>query len=122
VFSNTDNIVSIQRDTGLEQLAQYPDIARLDDQLKTLQDLFSCISNLELVITSCTSIAHIASSMGKDVCVIVPISCYYIWCNPNKECPWYGSTTKVFYQQHPRSWSEPLQELKLWLDEHYKDV
>jgi hypothetical protein len=110
-----NEMYSIQRDTGLEQLTS--DLIDLSTELKTLVDLFVCISKLDLVITSCTSIAHIASAMGKHVCVVVPISCYYVWCNPDNKNTWYGETTKIFYQQKPRSWKEPLEEMQKYLQD-----
>ena len=39
-------------------------------------DTFSLVSQMDLVITSCTSIAHIAAAQGKEVCVFVPIMEY----------------------------------------------
>lgn len=111
-------LISVQRDTGLEELEEFPDILDLSDELKTLPDLFACLNNLDLVITSCTSVAHIAASMGKQVVVIVPISCYYIWCNPTENTPWYGDNVKVFYQEKPRSWKEPIAKLKQWLSQY----
>jgi len=55
--------------------------------------------------------------MGKEVCVIVPISCYYVWCNPTDKTPWYGDNVHIFYQKQPRSWIEPLNQLKQYLGE-----
>jgi ADP-heptose:LPS heptosyltransferase len=75
------------------------------------------IWNLDLIITSCTSIAHFAAAMGKRTIVIVPISCYYTWCNPTKKSPWYGDNLTVLYQEKPRSWKEPLLELETILNE-----
>lgn len=112
------NLFSIQRDTGLDELEPFIDIITdLSQKLESLHDLFACINNLDIVVTSCTSVAHIAAAMGKEVCVIVPISCYYIWCNPTKQSPWYGDNVHVFYQQKPRSWKEPLQEFKQFLEQ-----
>lgn len=110
------HIFSIQRDTGLEQLDKFDNITDLSSKLNTLHDLFACINELDIVVTSCTSVAHIAAAMGKTVCVILPISCYYIWCNPSDKTPWYGNNVNLFYQCKPRSWREPLIELKKWLD------
>lgn len=112
-ISGDDQLYSIQRDTGLEQLTD--DLIDLSSELTTLTDLFVCISKLDLVITSCTSIAHISSAMGKHTIVIVPISCYYVWCNPDNKNTWYGENTKIFYQQKPRSWKEPLLEMEQYL-------
>ena len=121
VIPHSNNLFSIQRDTGLEELQPFsnpktlPYVEDLSKKLVSLHDLFACINNLDLVITSCTSVAHIAASMGKQVCIIVPISCYYVWCNPNSKTPWYGDNVRVFYQQKPRVWDEPLLQLFQYL-------
>lgn len=113
-------LYSIQRDNGLDELFDYIGyVIDLSSRLKTLQDLFSCINNLDLIITSCTSIAHIAAAMGKEVCVIVPISCYYVWCNTSDTTPWYGDNVHIFYQQKPRTWDEPLNKLNQYLLSKY---
>lgn len=123
---NTDDLFSIQRDTGLEELLPYrfinsdgysdSPIIDLSSKLETMYDLFACINNLDLVITSCTSVAHIAAAMGKKVVVIVPISCYYVWCNPTEKTPWYGVNVTVLYQKTPRTWKEPLIELTNYIN------
>jgi hypothetical protein len=107
-------VYSIQKDEGVEELTD--EVIALHDKLDTLYDLFSAIKNLDLVITSCTSCAHIAAAMGKEVCIIVPISCYYVWCNPTKTTPWYGNNVHIFYQESPRSWKEPLEQLTNYLN------
>ena len=80
-------------------------------------DTFSIISQMDLVITSCTSIAHIAASMGKEVCVFVPIMEYYVWTSSTGKSWWYGDNVYLFKQQKPRSWTEPLQELREFLND-----
>ena len=80
-------------------------------------DTFSLVSQMDLVITSCTSIAHIAASMGKKVCVFVPIMEYYVWTSFTGECLWYGDNVRLFRQKKPRSWDEPLQELREFLND-----
>lgn len=112
-------LYSIQRDNGLEELEEFKTVQDLSKELETLHDLFACIDNLDLVITSCTSVAHIAAAMGKEVCILVPISCYYVWCNLTKETPWYGNNVHVFYQQEPRCWKEPLLELTNFLNNNF---
>lgn len=106
---------SLQRDN---------DVIELPDQMKDLQHLIiswedtaACIECLDLVITSCTSIAHLASAMGKPTWVIVPILPYHIWAYGDKHSPWYLETTRVFRQTKFGSWDEPFDiinnELKL---------
>jgi tetratricopeptide (TPR) repeat protein len=79
-------------------------------------DTFSIINQMDLVITSCTSIAHIAASMGKEVCIFVPIMEYYSWTSSTGKSWWYGDNVHLFRQKKPRDWSHPLKELKEFLN------
>ncbi len=103
---------SLQRDTGLEQLEPYPQISDLSDRLETFKDTLSAIDNLDVIITSCTSIVHAAAAMGKRVILLCPISAYYLWSHSADQSPWYGKNVTILRQVKPRSWEEPLQQLK----------
>lgn len=80
-------------------------------------DTFSIVSQMDLVITSCTSIAHIAASQGKEVCVFVPIMEYYVWTSSTGKCMWYGENVHLFRQKRPRNWDEPLKQLEKFLND-----
>jgi hypothetical protein len=80
-------------------------------------DTFSIVSQMDLVITSCTSIAHIAASQGKEVCVFVPIMEYYVWTSSTGKSWWYGDNVHLFKQKKPRTWEEPLKQLKEFLND-----
>lgn len=110
-------LFSIQKDNGMEQLEDFDNVIDLSNKLDTLLDLFTCINNLDIIITSCTSCAHIAAAMGKKVFVIVPISCYYVWCQPGYKSNWYSDNVIVLYQKTPRIWDEPLSLLTQLLSE-----
>lgn len=81
--------------------------ADLRDQMKTWDDTAAIIEDLDLVITSCTSIAHCAAAMGKETWVIVPILPYYTWAYPGEKSFWYNSV-KLFRQTKYGNWDEPL--------------
>jgi hypothetical protein len=104
-------LYSLQRDTGVEQLDGYPTIIDLSPKLETFKDTLSAIKNLDVVITSCTSIAHAAAAMGKRTILLSPISAYYVWSHSAEQSPWYGDNVTILRQETPRSWDEPLQEL-----------
>ena len=80
-------------------------------------DTFSIVSQMDLVITSCTSIAHIAASQGKEVCVFTPIMEYYIWTSSTGKSWWYGDNVHLFKQKTPRNWKHPLSELEKFLND-----
>jgi hypothetical protein len=101
---------SLQRDDGLEELEGLP-ITDLSSHFTKFENTLAIIENLDLVITSCTSVAHAAAAMGKPTVVITPISSYYVWCHTMEQSPWYGDHVKLLRQEKPRSWKEPLTKL-----------
>lgn len=106
------NFYNLQRDTGVDQLSEFPNIIDPIKESNNILDLVSYIKQLDIVVTSCTSVAHIALAMGKLTFVWVPISCYYVWCNPTKKSPWYGNNCHVLYQEKPKNWQNCIAEQK----------
>lgn len=116
VLPRNVDIISIQRDTGLEELEDFPEILDVSSKLIDFEDTLGAIDNLDILITSCTSVGHAAAAMGKRVVIITPISAYYTWCHTMKQSPWYGDNLTLLRQQRPRVWDEPIKELKEVLD------
>ena len=111
---------SLQKDEGVEETVDFPNIHDLSSKLDTIEDTFALISNLDLVITSCTSVAHMAASQGKRTLIFVPISAYYTWSHSGKQSPWYGDNVTLLRQQKPRTWNEPMAQLKqILIEEKY---
>jgi tetratricopeptide (TPR) repeat protein len=119
--SDKAQLYSLQRDEGAEEVYRFDDIIPLHEfSMKTFEDTLFDISNLDLVITSCTSIAHASAAMGKETIVMVPMSAYYVWCNTwGEKSPWYGDNITVLRQVKPRCWKEPLQRLREILHVRY---
>jgi len=100
-----------------EQPPEGYDVKTFDIPNREFTDTFSIVSQMDLVITSCTSIAHIAASMGKEVCVFVPIMEYYLWTSSTGKSWWYGDNVHLFKQKRPRNWDEPLKQLGEFLND-----
>jgi len=100
-----------------EQPPEGYNVKTFDIPNRDFTDTFSIVSQMDLVITSCTSIAHIASSMGKEVCVFVPIMEYYVWTSSTGKSWWYGDNVHLFKQKRPRNWDEPMRELGEFLND-----
>lgn len=109
-------LYSLQRD---EDLVDGLPFADLRDQLKTWEDTASIIQGLDLVITSCTSIAHMAGALGKETWVIVPVLPYYAWAEPKETSVWYDSV-RLFRQEKFGEWDAPLDKIRLALEERLK--
>jgi hypothetical protein len=79
--------------------------------LETWEDTRTQISRCDLVITSCTSIAHLAGAMGIETWIVVPILSYYLWALPIDTTPYYDSVT-LFRQEQYGKWEEPFMKIK----------
>lgn len=116
------NIINLYKDfphCSFYSLQKDNDVYELPDQISDLQHLLiswedttACIQNLDLVITSCTSIAHLSAAMGKPTWVIVPILPYHVWAYGNEHSPWYENTTKVYRQKIFGKWDEPFEKIR----------
>lgn len=102
---------SIQRDNGLDQLIPYPEIKDMEKYMTSYEETMSILNNLDIVITTCTSIAHMSAAMGKRTFIFIPITAYYTWSHSMKQSPWYGDNVTLLRQDKPRDWSGPIQEL-----------
>jgi tetratricopeptide (TPR) repeat protein len=107
--------ISLQKDDGVEEIPDFPGLVDISDKLETLEDTLALIANLDYVVTSCTSVAHMAASQGKRTFILVPISAYYTWSHSGKQSPWYGDHVTLLRQKRPRVWDEPIAELVTYL-------
>jgi len=105
-------LYSLQRDENLVDGLPFAD---LRDQLKTFEDTASILQGLDLVITSCTSVAHLSAALGKETWVIVPVMPYYAWAERKPTSVWYDSV-RLFRQEIYGDWTSPLQEVREQLD------
>jgi tetratricopeptide (TPR) repeat protein len=110
------SLYSLQLPNETPEVNEYSSVIQFDDR-KDFTDTVSIVNNMDLVITSCTSIAHIAGALGKEVCVFVPILDYYIWEHSEKNTYWYGPNVHLFRQTKPRVWDEQIQEFKDFMKE-----
>ena len=111
---------SLQRDFGAEDVHEISEIVPLhENHLKSWEETLAIINDLDIIITTCTSIAHASAAMGKKTIVLSPMSSYYVWCYSNKQSksPWYGDNVKLIRQRRPRYWNESLKELKDFLSD-----
>ena len=90
-------------------------ITDLEEHLTDWEQTAGAIANLDLVITSCTSIAHLSASMGKETWVIIPTMPYYTWAVPGSKSTWYDSVNLI-RQEEFGNWDKPFTKLKQELE------
>lgn len=95
----------------------------LKDKLNTWDDTLDYINQMDLIVSSCTSLVHAAGALGKTTIVITPISEYYIWTSTRKDTstPWYGDNFYVCKQKKIRDWTEPLNQAKEIINKYYNN-
>ena len=99
--------ISLQRDKDAELKPGWMKQAPLDDWQTTRKSISEC----ELVISSCTSVAHLSAAMGVETWIVIPVLSYYLWALPGDVTPYYDSVT-LFRQQKYGSWEEPFMKIK----------
>ena len=99
--------VSLQRDKDAELKPEWMEQADVSDWAETRKSISEC----EIVITSCTSVAHLAAAMGVETWIVVPVLSYYLWALPGDVTPYYDSVT-LFRQQEYGSWKEPFAKIR----------
>ncbi|MBT3990751.1 MAG: tetratricopeptide repeat protein [Rhodospirillaceae bacterium] len=89
-------------------------IVDLNPQIQSFKDTATLISELDLVITIDTALAHLAGAMGKKVWILLATCADWRWLEENQENPrdnpWYP-TARLFRQKTPGNWSDPLDDV-----------
>jgi Flp pilus assembly protein TadD len=105
-------LVSLQKGHGRQQLPPLAERLRivdlgasLDEGTGAFVDTAAVMKNLDLVITSDTSIAHVAGALGVPVWVALQLAPNWRWHLDRPDCPWYP-TMRLFRQSRFGDWSE----------------
>jgi hypothetical protein len=77
---------------------------------------------MDLIITSCTSIAHAAAALGKPTWVVVPILPYHTWAwqAPQSNTSPYYTSARLYRQQKPKEWTDIFNQLYKDLEQHFQ--
>jgi hypothetical protein len=111
-------LISLQRGYGTEQLAamngrfEIADLgAGIDEEHDAFMDTAAIMKNLDLVITSDTSIAHLAGALAIAVWVALPFAAEWRWLLRRSDSPWYP-TMRLFRQRKAGDWAGVFAEIK----------
>ena len=88
-----------------EKLASKYDITNLADSFKDFSYTAGALENVDLVISSDSSLAHLAGAMGKPCIVLLPYNYNWRWHMDLSHCDWYDSV-KLFRLGEKESWNE----------------
>ena len=104
-------LISLQKVHGLDQLARLPaDVpienlgAELDPAADWFVDAAAAMMSLDLIVTSDTSIAHLAGALGRPTWVALKLVADWRWLRERTDCPWYP-TMRLFRQTRSGDWA-----------------
>ena len=127
--NNNLRFLSLQKGFGSEQLdyCSFKDkFVSCQDQIDSTWDFLenaSIIENCNLIITSDTSIAHLAGGMGKKVWLLLKDIPHWTWGLEGESTFWYPSM-RLFRQNKRNNWQNVMEtvssKIKKELDENYE--
>jgi hypothetical protein len=80
-------------------------------ELTDFAETAALITNLDLVITVDTSVAHLAGALGKAVWMMLPFAPDWRWMLGRAESPWYP-TMKLFRQERFGDWVGVIERVR----------
>ena len=112
-FGALDNVAFFSLQKGAENdvaaaKASGFDITDHTGQFENFDDTAAFIDLLDLVITVCTSMAHLAATLGKPTWVLLDVNPHWVWQLERADSPWYP--TVALYRQKDFARWEPVFE------------
>ena len=99
----------------IDEDLKHPRVINLKGKIKNWNDTLDYIDQMDVIVSSCTSLIHAAGAMGKKSAVVVPLLNYYTWAFPGSKTKWYSDNLTIFRQTKYDNWDFPLLELKNYL-------
>ena len=115
-------LISLQKGAGLKQLqalaGRFPvhDFgSRLDETSGAFMDTAAVMMNLDLVISSDTSVPHLAGALGVPVWMALTLLPNCRWLLERTDCPWYP-TMRLFRQKRLGDWDDVFNRIATELE------
>jgi tetratricopeptide (TPR) repeat protein len=105
--------VSLQKDPPADEVRHLPSGIEFIDWRAELNDFAqtaALLSNLDLVMSVDTAVAHLAGAMGKPVWVLLPFAPDWRWMLNRADSPWYP-TMRLFRQRAVGDWDDVVRRV-----------
>jgi hypothetical protein len=90
-----------------------PEAFPLIDLMKEVDDFAdtaALVTNLDLVISVDTAVAHLAAALGKQVWLMNRFDSCWRWLEERRDSPWYP-TLRLYRQSQPGAWDSVINEV-----------
>lgn len=112
---------ALQKEFRPEDLLTLNNISNIhvhDQNLHDFSDTAALIEEMDLVISVCTSVAHLSGAMNHPTWVLLPHSPDYRWMLDRSDSPWYPSL-ELFRQTEIENWSSVISHITNKLQEKF---
>ncbi len=119
------SLVGLQKGEGTEQIQEVTGqfhvhtLAGLDEGAAFV-DSAAVMSQLDLIVTSDTAIAHLAGALGRQVWVVLSAASDWRWLKHREDSPWYP-TMRLFRQKQLGDWAEVFRRVAVNVAVHLQD-
>ncbi|MFZ6798577.1 tetratricopeptide repeat protein [Undibacterium sp. Di24W] len=111
---NRIDYICLQKEVSTADIAQLqtrPDIQLFSEQLRNFSDTAALCTELDLVVTVDTSVAHLASALGVPTIVLLATNSDWRWLLHHDKTPWYESVSLI-RQTQAGQWDGALSVLQ----------
>ena len=91
------------RDGDKELLSTFPNLTWVGEKLSDFSDTAALMSMLDVVISSDTSVVHLAGALARPTWILLEHKPDWRWLMDRNDNPWYP-TAHLFRQMHPGDW------------------
>jgi tetratricopeptide (TPR) repeat protein len=89
----------------------------LSQEVGDFYNTAAAVSALDVIVTVDTSMAHLASAMGKATFILLPYASDFRWLLNQDDCPWYPGA-RLFRQDKPGDWAGVIRRVSEALRNH----
>ncbi len=111
----------LQKEFRSEDAKLIPKIENLNchqNQLNDFSDTAALICEMDIMISTCTSIAHLSGALNHPTIVLLPFSADYRWMETRTDSPWYPSI-QLIRQTAIGNWKTEILQLEEILREKF---
>jgi hypothetical protein len=88
-----------------------PALINYTEKIKDFSDTAAFIDSLDLVISVCTSVAHLSGALGKKTWILIPYNPCWRWFDDQSDVSrWYPSV-RLFRQSKINDWQDVIKEV-----------
>jgi tetratricopeptide (TPR) repeat protein len=103
--------VALQNVMRPEDEGAWDDLRFFGNELRSFEDTAALAANMDLVVSVCTSGAHLAGALGLPLWVLLAYRADWRWLLDREDSPWYP-TARLFRQDTTRDWDAVISRVR----------